>query len=1727
MSIFTLRDSVIDTYHDYVRSFLNIRDERLRQYVAEQLERGELWPDPLLQVNPAYQMGATVQDLVAEGLLHPECARIFRGRDGGPLRLYAHQEQAIRAAGTGQPYVVTSGTGSGKSLTYLIPIVDALLRDRPERRSVRAIIIYPMNALVNSQEEMLHRLREQYGGHFPVRYARYTGEVGLEERSRLQAEPPHILLTNYVMLELMLLRPEEHVFVDRLRADLRFVVLDELHTYSGRRGADVAMLLRRLRERCGGERLQFVGTSATMVAGGQPTEQRRAVARVASRLFGRPVPEQHVIAETLVRATETPVPADSEALRAALAMPLPDTWDAFRQHPLAAWVEHTLGVEQVDGALRRRTPRTLAEVAAELARSTGYDVGDCQTALRAFMERSSTLVRPDGTPALAFKLHQFVAQGGSVHATLQPPDQRVLTMSGQVYTRTGSGAQELRLYPLSFCRECGQEFYRVRCEKAPDGMGELLRAWPPAARLLPESEEAPPGYLVLETPEQDAEPLWPEDAIELLPPEWLEADPSGRLRVRRAYRRYLPQARYVTPDGLASPEPRAGAMPAWLLAAPLRLCPRCKVTFTGREGDYRKLLQLSSEGRSTATTLLAAAAITHLRQGAGPMAPKLLSFTDNRQDASLQAGHFNDFVHTVQLRAALYAALRQAPDGALAYHEVAARTAAALGLDVDAYSRQPVTFGPARHAIQTVFEQLIEYRLYTDLRRAWRVQQPNLEQCGLLRIEYAGLDTLCADDAYWQTPAPFRALKPADRAVVVRVLLDYLRRALAVEAPCLDPTRQERLRREVRDKINDEWGLEEDEYMEPARRFVTGPVRYERRLSGDAPLVSLGRRSLFGQWLVYRSPLAPVLRGCSGEEYTAFLTELVTRLAEANLLLLHQEHGDLRGRLRSSALVWRLGDGTPPVDPVRVRRNPAVQRQVQEANRFFTYLYANLGQRMAGLLAREHTGQISREHRQERERQFREGALPVLFCSPTMELGIDIADLSLVHLRNVPPTPANYAQRSGRAGRSGQPALVATSCSPFSPHDQYFFRRREQMVAGVVAPPRFDLLNEDLLEAHIHALWLAETGISLPSSLANLLEMELEGYPLREDVRLQLTLSPARLARCAAHCRAVLADLMPDLQQREWYSDAWVEQVLADAGQAFDRALDRWRELYREATEQLRRANRDIEIHLRTRGAHQQQREAQRLRDEAERQLALLNNQEGGDDSDFYPYRYLATEGFLPGYNFARLPVRAFIPTQPTGDFIVRPRFLALSEFGPHNLIYHEGRKFRVARVRLQPGKEEQRFVRAKLCRECGWLHEGEALAADRCQHCDVDLAPQTCYDLPDLFELTTVVCQARERITCDEEERIRHGYQIETFFRFPDDPAGTRVRRAVARDADGRPVLELAYSAATTLWNVNLGWRVRPGDGFLLDLSTGQWRGEPDADDTAAAPASQAAATLRRVRLFVRDTRNTLFVRLPAPQDDAPSGPSAAAPEEVLAGLQHALVEAMKTELQLEEEDLASARIGADAHRRLMLWEAAEGGIGALEQLVTDPDLLPRIARRALELCHYDPDTGAERQDTPEPCVAACYACLLSYTNQPDHELLRRQAIRDLLLALARAHVEPLQAGRTYEQQYRWLCTQLDQRSPLERAFLDYLYQHRLRLPDEAQYYLPDAYARPDFYYRTGNVCIFCDGGVHALAQVRERDDRAREALRDLGYRVVVVREGELAAQVAQYADVFGREER
>ncbi|MCX7689692.1 DEAD/DEAH box helicase [Thermoflexus sp.] len=1731
MDAFTLRQRVLRDYDAYVRSFLTIADTRAREHVERRLSEGVLWPESLLQLNPAYEMGHTVAELVTEGLLHPLCAQIFTDENGRPFRLYAHQEEAIRRYVQGQPYVLTTGTGSGKSLTYLIPIIDHILKNEPQRHSVRAIIVYPMNALVNSQFEAIRRLLSKLpspalgekpgvgaspsptlgerpgvgaspspalGGRpgVEVRFARYTGQETREEKDALLHDPPHILLTNYMMLELVLVRPEERVFVERTLSELAFLVLDELHTYSGRQGADVAMLVRRLRERSGNPNLLCIGTSATLAAGGTWEEDRRAVAEVASRIFGVPVPPENVIGETLRRATLGD--ADANALRAALASDPPADLplEEFVRHPVAIWIERTFGVEEENGHLRRRKPIPLEEGARQLAELTGADPVRCRDYLEAMFRLGSRLRTPDGNPVFAFKLHQFISQGGTVYATLEPPQQRFLTLEGQYYAPAVEG--ERLLFPLLFCRECGQEYYAVWWDEAEG------RLYP---RLSEEGDETArglrEGYLLVEDPEA---PIWGEERIDDLPDAWFRETRNGRA-IKPEYRDFVPQPLWARPDGTLSEEGKGTQ--AWFLPRPFLTCLACGAVYTRREREFRKLARLSSEGRSTATTLLALSAVAELRrQPVDPRAAKLLSFTDNRQDASLQAGHFNDFVQVALLRSAIYRALPE--DGSpLDHTEIAARVVDALGLPQEAYAREAAESGRLARLNREALEAFIEYRIYEDLRRGWRVVQPNLEQCGLLQIDYADLEDFCRDPAAWKGHPFLSQASPQRRAFVARAFLDHLRRALILDAECLDPQRQARIRKQVTQALKEPWTFGEDERLREAGRAVLG----------DAPRgphdLSLSPRSTLGRFL--RSPQAwPELRApLSEKEYGELLPAWLEALRLGGYIAFTDDRTAIQ--VRADALRWRRGEGfAPPPDPVRSRWMRFAQPLSREANAFFRDFYARLAADLGPLEGREHTGQVARELRLQREEAFRKGELACLFCSPTMELGIDIADLHVIHLRNVPPNPAHYAQRSGRAGRSGQPALILTYCAASSGHDQYFFHRPVRMVSGAVAPPRLDLSNEEMLRAHIHAIWLAHIGLSLGHSITEVVDVSQPGFPLRERVQHYIHLSGRKFQECLEECRRVLESDPATAR----YAGDWLQQVLNDAPRAFDRAFDRWREMYAAADRQLQGARAVIDRSHQMRVPREEVEEAERREREARRQKDLLCNLEGVGESDFYPYRYLASEGFLPGYNFPRLPIRAYIPSGDRGEFIARPRFLALTEFGPGNIIYHEGNKYRVIRSQLPGGDATARFVRAKLCRVCGAFHEGDEAQTDLCALCGTPLDASNSDYSERFFEMTDVVTQRRERITCDEEERLREGYEVTSHFRFAPGPSGpqiSEVRVPLPGAPSGITGLRLVYGPSATLWRINHGWRRSREVGFTLDPGRGEWLPRPDEEEERGPEPRRTL--ISGVRILVRDTRNILLVYLEGKADEA-----------LLASLQAALQRGIEAIFQVDEEELASERVGSGTYRAILFWEAAEGGLGVLSRLAEDPATLRQAAREALSICHFGPGGEDERPPRPlaegeaEGCARACYDCLLTYRNQQDHPYLDRHRARDLLLALAESAPEVRQGGRSREEQFRWLLDRTDPASALERRFLEHLYRTGRRLPDYAQPNLADYPARPDFYYETARACVFCDGAVHDRPEVAAEDQRIRAALRDLGYRVVVIRyDRDLEEQIAAYPDLFG----
>ena len=1660
LDIFKLRDEVISDYRTYIESFLEIRDRRVAEFVRQELDKGYLWRDPLVQINPAYKQGAAIDALIDEGILHSECKKYFPD-----FRFYYHQEQAFHCAKRNEPYVVTTGTGSGKSLSYVVPIIDDLLHN-PQLKGIRAILVYPMNALINSQEE---EFKKFLGENSPIQVARYTGQENLSQKSDIQNSPPHILLTNYVMLELMLSRVHEQKLVQS--PVLKYLVLDELHTYRGRQGADVAMVIRKLRQISykakKGQNIPIlcIGTSATMSTEGDRTNRQTTVASLASKLFGVEVKATNVIDETLEPAIIRPQPTTeelTESINTGVPAEAQQTSETFLQHPLSSWIEMNFGLSEEDGHLVRKTPIALSDGSEELSKITGINIEICSDILKQMFFWSSRIDK-----GLPFRLHQFISQGGSVYATLESKEKRYLTLEGQ-YKTTG----DRLLFPLVFCRECGQDYYAVRWNGDKDEVTPLL----PTAIDNDGDEDIEEGYLTLDEPD-----LWNDADLDSLPDNWFKETKRHGRTVKKEYQKFVPHKLDVYPNGTIETGAVADTqvdkpISFWFIPKPFLTCLNCGVVYDRKTSEYTKLARLSSEGRSTSTTLLCLSSVTRLKetQAISPDAAKILSFTDNRQDASLQAGHFNDFVQTSFLRASLNGALQAKQR--LTHSDLSAVVMQQMGLSQSEYAEQPAEYGTGKKRNQRAFEQLIEYRLYEDLRKGWRIVQPNLEQCGLLEIEYDELKAVCSDRNAW-TKHPYSVLlqaTPEQRYTVVKTFLDYLRKQLAVDAELLQPDNLDKLKKDVSQALNYKWKFDREERLHEAKwATITKGNSQDRskvKLSGQSKIGRFFKSDRAWSWLDASLP---------EPDYQQLITSLINTLRDYGYL---KQNSKNEIQLRIDSIVWKASNNQHlEVDILNSKRLQGKEDRGRKANQFFQDFYSSNAQGIKTMEGREHTGQVNYENRKDREDRFRNGKLSTLFCSPTMELGIDISDLSVVHLRNVPPSPANYAQRSGRAGRGGQNALVVTYAAAGSPHDQYFYQRQQQMVAGVVVPPKLELANQDLIKSHVYSLWLSYTGVDLGDSMNKILDLSKDGYPLQEDIKAQLSLTSNTLQDCFEDLDKVLSDRFchTDLQRVSWYSSQWLKNTLNTALHEFDRRCQRWRDLYKDADLQLIKAREVIDRNSRGDITIKERNEAEALRKEAQRQKDLLVGQSQGNNKsqfDFYPYRYFASEGFLPGFNFPRLPIRAYIRAGDKGEFISRPRIIAIRELAPTNVLYYEGNKYQVNKTRI-PVKGVT-YNRVAICHHCGYFHDGEDFIRNTCANCGEKLSQDDKGNpakLTRVLDMDNAIARRTNRITCDEEERLKYGYQLITHFRYAKD----KQQVATITANDGTELLRLTYGETADIWRINQGLTRSQETGFKLDTTSGEWVSKEQDRLTDAVD--------NNVQLMVKDTSNVLVIEpLSLPEKDT---------EAFTITLQYTLERAIQALYKLENDELASEKVGKNKY--LLFWEAAEGGAGVLSQILEDSASFQKIAQEALDICHFI--------EPKDKCAQACYQCLLSYRNQFDHPYLDRYLIKEFLNQLEHSQVALEQDERSRKEQYQYLLTQTDPNSEFERVVLKAIYEQGIKLPDSAQELIPEAKCKPDFIYKKAKIAIFCDGSVHNSPEQQQRDHIQRENLEwNCGYQIV-----------------------
>lgn len=1057
---------------------------------------GLLLKGPFVEALPDFHKADSLQFLATGDapLLHRDFDRLLENEFTRPL--HRHQSEALRAiVGERHNVVIATGTGSGKTECFLYPILDMLLKETQEKRNrpgVRVLLVYPLNALANDQ--LYKRIVPLFIKQFElagIKVGRFTGlthdDVSRENavqdvltsdpslralfgvtipnnwqltRQEMLAHPPHILITNYAMLEHLLLFPKNAPLFRHPM--LRFLVLDEVHTYAGAQASEVALLIRKLRCRLGlsPERVRCIGTSASL-AKGEIAEKE--IIRFASDLFGAPFTRvirgerqehslltakpaklislpPHVWA-SLGNSVAVPDHSDEQTVEdwntAVDKIELPDAQIAALklekidplEPALAKLVAHTREIRIVSEALVGAGAMPFAVLAK---RVFGIEGPEAEAGLAGLISVGiRARLRPGEFSLLPARYHFFT--NGVDNVTLR------LAAGAEGFSEARLGSQFEQdgnnLYRLLVCRKCGQPYVEGFQEgtklfstrrKAPQAERRIFWLGEPTTSFDDEDDDA--GDAVL-TP----------DDIWQVNPQTGEINP--------AIGATLP-LRLVT---LNVDDDEGGRY--------LRKCPACG----GTAGTDAEVVTGFHPGNFALSAVVTDALYQKLpdKQMAWQTpghGRRLLAFSDNRQDAAFFAPYLQRTNQDILLRWAVMRAFDENPvDQRL-------NRLTSNVYDLLSASRSFVDSAGEMFNNNDDFKDFLRGKLAAEFCLPTG-RRTSLEALGLVRVTLDKDKIAQAADVFSnELPA---TLQPQAGALL-EALVETVRRARCINKPSNVSLEESFI-----------WG--EHHARRELRIALTGKspqVQFSWMPSlNDAGRVYSNRRSHFLKERLKLNNWDAVLRAAFHALIQVGILVQDTQpgafLVDVNQLVFSDGRATPIHRCRKCG----LRQFTNVLSKCTTFRCNGDLETLSEAERSREqgeghYFGLYLRPRYSGIVAKEHTAAINNRVREQLERDFKEGKVSLLSCTTTMELGVDIGELEAVVCRNVPPGIQNYQQRTGRAGRRSQAAPVSVTVAQDRNYDQSVFVETESYLRLDPRTPFVHLANERLFRRHQFSILL-------------------------------------------------------------------------------------------------------------------------------------------------------------------------------------------------------------------------------------------------------------------------------------------------------------------------------------------------------------------------------------------------------------------------------------------------------------------------------------------------------------------------------------------------------------------------------------------------------------------------------------------------------------------------------
>ncbi|NMA94728.1 MAG: DEAD/DEAH box helicase [Clostridiales bacterium] len=1121
--------SIEANYRNYLTTTFGFNDKELqRQFNAQLMKPEKLLKGPILEATPHFKTGMTLDGLIQEGVLSKYFYELNTNELPMDRSLYRHQEEAIRKViEYGRNIIVSTGTGSGKTETFIIPILNYLMKELEKgtlSHGVRALLLYPMNALANDQLERLRTLLRN----FPqITFGRYTGETrehnrnalteyrkmyGTEpipneliSREKMRESPPHILLTNYAMLEYLLLRPGDSIFFDGKHSrNWKFIVMDEIHTYSGARGIETAMLLRRLKDRIykgSSGQVQCIGTSATL---GRGRDDFKQIVQFATRLFGEPFAwmEGNISSQDVIEGHRIPM------MQAMISWGEPDL-DIYRRlnQTIKECPNNNCLESLIDISLDAGIPKKTVEHAQREAKKSGWKaflyhvlrgdkrllklqrelqkgaqplseiakeiIGEGEKNLKILVDlvelASLSKAHKKMPPLLPARYHTFVRAIEGAYIRLLP-DTKVYIE--KVETEKIAG-EKYCIFESATCQQC-KRLYLVGKREEENGIMYLRQSTQDMHNIQ--------YFLIMSNISinndfnEDDEVNFPEitkrsrklttytlcakcGAIErenyigqtcnCKNTEYIKVIEVSTNQDGRACS--CPACGRINPRGVIRRFLVGGDAAASVIGTVLYQEIKPKENKSIADNEEELLGDEWNPGPAI-----------HKIENLKKQSRKLLIFSDSRQDAAFFAPFFNQTHDQILRRRLIIKTLKKYTEEIIMNQwrlQNMVDGIYSVAKENDIFKDISVQDGK-NHVWKWLFFEFLAIR-----------KRNSLEGLGLIQFRLV-------KPKYWRAPLPLKRapwnLTDNEVWTLYQILLDSLRTKGVVVFP--------------------DWILPNDEFFQPRNR--------EFYIRGENTAANRGILSWYSDRL--NSRLDYIVRlamnidsNISEYECKNLLKNIWTNAiglgksssiwdshfnsnslsGEGVVYQMQNDIWEVVSSLIHKDVNWYRCETCHNITPYNIKNTCTSYRcggklsicKPDEVFKDHHYYKLYMEPETIRMEAREHTAQLKSETAAELQNNFINGNINVLSCSTTFELGVDVGELETVFMRNMPPSAANYIQRAGRAGRRTDSVAFVLTFAQRRSHDLTHYHEPWRMVMGEIKAPYFTLDNEKIILRHIYA----------------------------------------------------------------------------------------------------------------------------------------------------------------------------------------------------------------------------------------------------------------------------------------------------------------------------------------------------------------------------------------------------------------------------------------------------------------------------------------------------------------------------------------------------------------------------------------------------------------------------------------------------------------------------------